>query len=135
MLCLVERSTLSEGVSPLGSLNRTWEVMEKKEVVFTTLTPIVWLLDAFRQQESGSAEKSSSQVSSEKRLIDQAAMPIMVASQNTCGSLKRPTADDDEVPKKPAKKMAPKKASFAPKPQTPVSSQDVSQLSFATSAD
>ncbi|MCJ1344946.1 hypothetical protein MMC31_003151 [Peltigera leucophlebia] len=59
----------------------------------------------------------------------------MVTSQNTRGSLKRPAADDDEVPKKPAKKMAPKKASFAPKPQTPVSSQDVSQLSFATSAD
>ncbi|MCJ1345089.1 hypothetical protein MMC31_003294 [Peltigera leucophlebia] len=59
----------------------------------------------------------------------------MVTSQNTCGSSKRPAADDNKVSKKPTKKMAPKKASFAPKPQTPVSSQDVNQLSFVTSAD
>lgn len=58
----------------------------------------------------------------------------MVASQDTRGNLKRPAVDDDKVPKKPAKKIAPKRASFAPKPQTPVNSQDVSQLSFATSA-
>ncbi len=60
----------------------------------------------------------------------------MVTSQNLCGGTKRPAVDDDNSPKratKVTKKAAPKKASFAPKPQTPVSSQDVNQLSFATS--
>lgn len=54
MLCCVERSPSLKGFPARISD----EVMEKKEVVFTTLTPIVWLLDASRQQESGSAKQS-----------------------------------------------------------------------------
>lgn len=58
----------------------------------------------------------------------------MVASQNLRGGTKRLAVDDNKAPKKATKKATPKGASFAPKPQTPVSSQDVSQLSFAISA-
>lgn len=58
----------------------------------------------------------------------------MVVSPNSCGSLKRPITDNNKVPKKPAKKMVSKKTSFISKPQTSISSQDISQLSFATSA-
>lgn len=50
----------------------------------------------------------------------------MVASQNTCGSLKHPVINDNKVPKKLAKKKATKRASFALKPETPVNSQDIS---------
>ncbi len=60
----------------------------------------------------------------------------MVTSQNLRGGTKRPAIDDDDLPKraiKITKKAATKRASFAPKPQTLISSQDVSQLSFATS--
>ncbi len=59
----------------------------------------------------------------------------MVTSQNLRAGTKRPVIDDDNSPKraiKVTKKAAPKRASFVPKPQIPVSSQDVSQLSFAT---
>ncbi len=60
----------------------------------------------------------------------------MVTSQNLCGGTKHLVVDDDDSSRratKVTKKAAPKRASFAPKPQTPISSQDVSQLSFATS--
>ena len=59
----------------------------------------------------------------------------MVTSKNLRRDTKRPAVDNNKSPKratKVTKKIAPKKAFFAvPKPQTPVSSQDISQLSFA----
>ena len=60
----------------------------------------------------------------------------MVTSQNLRGGTKCPVIDNNELPKratKVTKKAVLKKAFFAAlKPQTPVSSQDISQLSFAT---
>ena len=59
----------------------------------------------------------------------------MITSQNLHGGTKRPIVDNDKSPKratKVTKKAASKKAVFAPpKPQIPVNSQDISQVSFA----
>ena len=59
----------------------------------------------------------------------------MVTSQNLHRGTKHPVVDNDKSLKraiKITKKVAPKKAFFAaPKPQTPISSQDINQLSFA----
>ncbi len=59
----------------------------------------------------------------------------MVASQNLCGGTKRLVADDDNIPKKPAKKVKPKRASFGlgTKTQTPLSSQDNKEAGFTSS--
>ncbi len=59
----------------------------------------------------------------------------MITSQNLREGIKRPAVDNNNSPKratKVMKKATPKRASFAPKSQTLVNSQDVSQLSFTT---
>lgn len=58
----------------------------------------------------------------------------MVTSQNLCGDTKCLIIDDDKLPKrvtKVIKNAIPKRVSFVPKSQTPISSQDVNQLNFA----
>lgn len=61
----------------------------------------------------------------------------MVTSQNFHKGIKHLVVDNNKLPKrvtKVIKKVVLKKISFTTKPQTPVNSQDVSQLSFATLA-
>ncbi len=58
----------------------------------------------------------------------------MVASQNFYGGTKRLVADNNNIPKKSAKKVKPKKASFClgAKTQIPLSSQDNKKANFTS---
>ncbi len=58
----------------------------------------------------------------------------MVASQNLRGDTKHLVADDDDIPKKPAKKVKSKRASFSlrAKTQIPLSSQDNKKAGFTS---
>ncbi len=59
----------------------------------------------------------------------------MNASQNLRGGMKCLVADDDDIPKKPVKKVKSKRASFGlgAKTQTPLSSQDNKKAGFTSS--